>query len=262
MQTPLPPAGMDAYTKDVIQVVFWFVAIVGAFIAAIKALHEMKQNREQRADELAQREKESALTAQELRWSQAKIAKELLDEMFEDPLARAAMTMLDWHGREFEIKKGVVAAISEHDRLHGLRTTNLGVMSDKDVFIRDSFDRFFYYVDRIEQSIRIKLVDFEDVKFPLDYYAEQMRPDREVYERFMKTYGYRLAAEFFDKRLDYSLEKIAGESRSSSTAPPLLSPPSVSSSQVSSPPSPVSPDKVETKLSSQQAESSGARRRD
>ncbi len=161
--------GVDPYAKDVFQIIAWFAAILGAFIAVWKALVEVRENRQQRIKDQAQR-------IREMRWGQAKISKELLDDMFDDPYAKAAMTMLDWSGREFEIKKNVVEKLYESDTQHGLRTTNLEAPSDKDIYIRDCFDRFFYHVDRIEQSIRIDLINFEDAKFPLDYSAASLYP--------------------------------------------------------------------------------------
>lgn len=43
---------VNATTKDIIQIVVWVVAIVGGLIAAFKAVHEMRQTRQVRAQEL------------------------------------------------------------------------------------------------------------------------------------------------------------------------------------------------------------------
>lgn len=180
---------------SLLQSISILVATVGGLVAAGKAIYEMQLNRQQRA--------------KELRWRQANVGKELIDEFHENTLASAAMRMLDWNGREFEVTKDALVPISTADVLGGLRTEGLNFLDDKDAFIRDSFDSFFFHVHRVEQSIRNELTTLEDVRFPLDYYGEKMSEHAEVYAKFMHTYGYGPAADFYTRRLGMPFERPA-----------------------------------------------------
>jgi hypothetical protein len=172
------------------------VGIIGGLITASRAVWEMGQNRKQRV--------------KELRWKQASVGKQLIDEMHDDGLASAAMRMLDWDGRDFEVKKGVEKPIRSADVLSGLRTTDTFGFSDEEKFIRDCFDSFFFHVHLIEQSIRNELTTLDDVKFPLDYYGRIMSRCKEVFAGFMSEYGYGLAADFYSERLGMPLGPPTG----------------------------------------------------
>ena len=96
---------MDTYTfaKDIAQFITVRVAIIGGLIAAFRAIVEMQQNRQQRV--------------KELRWRQANLAKDVLDEMFSHPYSENAVFMLDWDQgkRMYEVKKDTFESISYHD---------------------------------------------------------------------------------------------------------------------------------------------------
>ena len=86
---------MDPLWKDAVQMFFWLVASIGGVVAAFRGLHQMRQNRDQRAEEL--------------RWQRARESKLLVDEMEKSSGANAAMRMLDWTGREYDIIEGETA---------------------------------------------------------------------------------------------------------------------------------------------------------
>ena len=169
------------------QIASWVTLSVGGLIAAFKAIYEVRQNREQRK--------------KELRWRRANVAKEILDEMFSHHLAQNAGLMLDWseHQRNYEIKEGDRQTVSYSEVLSALGKKQKAVLDDKQVFIVDSFDYFFYFIDRIEHHIRIKLISFEDVAAPLKRYSEKIENHRELYESFMRFHGYYLAIQFFKR---------------------------------------------------------------
>jgi hypothetical protein len=175
---------MNTQIKDWVQVLSWGVAIIGGLIAAFKAIAEMRENREQRV--------------RELRWKQATAAKEFFDEILADSRVNDALQMLDWSGRDYKIDEDTVATITSEDVWYALRTTNLK-FTEKETYIRDCFDRLLYSVERIEQSISIGLFNFEDVQYPLEYYARKLRSGkkREAFEGFLRSYGYVLAKRFF-----------------------------------------------------------------
>ena len=43
---------MDPFWKDAVEMFFWLVASVGGVVAAFRGLHQMRLNRDQRAEEL------------------------------------------------------------------------------------------------------------------------------------------------------------------------------------------------------------------
>lgn len=176
--------------KDVVQIASLLTVSVGGLIAAFKAIYEVQQNRIQRA--------------KELRWRRANVAKEILDEVFSHHLAQNAGLMLDWSERQrnYEIKEGDRQPVSYSEVVSALGKEQKAVLDDEEIFIRDSFDYFFYFIDRIEHHIRIKLISFEDVDAPLRRYAKKIEIQRELYESFMRSHGYELAVEFFKRFAD------------------------------------------------------------
>ena len=172
---------LDPQAKDWIQALSWLAAAVAAVVGVLKVLFEMRQNR-------AQRE-------QELRWRKAQAAKALNDEMLEDRPSLAAMTMLDWDGREFEVKPGQVVAIDTTDMIYALRVREKS-FSDTEAFVRDAFDNLFYFLGLFEHSISRELVDFEDLVHPIEYYVQLMARHRPALDDYLTAYGFTRAASF------------------------------------------------------------------
>lgn len=160
--------------KDLFQILAWIVAIVGGLIAAFKAIAESRRN---------------------LRWKQAEMAKTCLDEIWHDPLAFAALRMLDWTGLSFPLhdEDGRTPPISHKQRRESLRIVNTQFPpGDPGPFIRDAYDRLFDGFERLEHFIRIKLIRFEDVEPRLRYYVGKLasRDERAVAELFLEAYGF------------------------------------------------------------------------
>lgn len=184
---------MNHLIKDIFQVLFWLGALIGGIITAFKAIVEMRLNRKQREEEL--------------RWNMAREAKSLWHEMWKNSFARNAMKMLDWTGREYEIKEGKFAQVFHEDVIKALRVIVLGFddkkrsegFDDKETFIRDCFDEFFDSIEDIEHYIIIHIIEFEDVKISLKYYIDIIlnKPQFEkAVKDFMKAYNYNLALNF------------------------------------------------------------------
>ena len=184
---------IDPALKDWIQTFSWIGAVIGIILALLKYISEHSKDREQRADELAQRELE-------LRWKQAEAAKKLLDQMLSDPYSVAAMGMLDWNDVEFELESGIKIKVSQADYLKALRVSDLH-FDVKEKYIRDCFDYFFYFMATIEHYLDSKLVLLEDVVFPLDYYMRTIDKNRAVFDTFLDFYKLDRSARFM-KRLD------------------------------------------------------------
>jgi hypothetical protein len=175
---------LNTNAKDWIQAASWVSAVAAGLIGVIKILIELKQSRLQRV--------------QELRWRKAEAAKSLNDEMLSDEGAHAALTMLDWDGREFKIQARVQVAITHEVMLGSLRTIN-PTFSDPEMFVRDSFDDLFYYLGIFEHYISRGLVDFMDVEQPIKYYVKLMAANRLAFESYIRTYGFELATAFLER---------------------------------------------------------------
>lgn len=177
--------GLSPIIMDLIQVLSWMVAIAVGIVAASKALHEIRENRD--------------LRREELRWRKAQLAREVLKGIRDNPAIRGAGLMLDWTGREFEILPGIRASITWPEMDHALRTRSNGGFSDKEAFVRDCFDSLFDALEQVEHYLRTGLIEFEDVGFPLEYYVAQLRERGDVIYPFLTEYGYDLGKPFLER---------------------------------------------------------------
>lgn len=182
--TTCPEETLDSLTKDLIQISAWMVAAVGGVIAALKAIHELRENRRQRAEEL--------------RWRKANAAKELLDLFYADDRFRDALMMLDWDGRPFALESAGIQPITHQDLLAALDIDTVSFTATE-VFIRTCMDRLFEAFERIEHAIRTNVIEYEDVRFAFEFYICRLAPHRDLVTRFMRKTGFENALAFFDR---------------------------------------------------------------
>lgn len=149
---------MDQLTKDRFEATAKVVAILGGIISAIALIVTLRSSTDQRASEL--------------RWKQANLAMELVDTMLSDSQAFNALRMIDWYGRTYQISIDKEAVIGIEEVRYSLDVQNNLNLSPSDVFVRESFDRLFYHMGRMERSVRTELIKFDDVRSPLGYYAK------------------------------------------------------------------------------------------
>lgn len=153
-------SSVNPLTKDRFDMASKTVAIIGGLISAIVLIVSLKASTAQRA--------------RELRWGQAKIAAELEDDMLiNDPQAFNALRMIDWSAYDFTIE-GKKVRITQDEVREALNVDN-NDLSPSGVFIRESFDRLFYRMGKMERALRSNLVKFEDVCSPMDYYIPFLR---------------------------------------------------------------------------------------
>lgn len=178
----LPPLVMDWF-----EVISKSVAILGGILLAIKAIIELSASTAQRT--------------QDLRWKKANVARELIKEIHADKRAMDAIEMLDWgSGRhEYSPEEGGDVRVGEEDVVRALGKGRPQAVSKKDEFVWESFDWLFYYLDRLEHSIRTGLIDFEDVHDVFRHYADLIQARRQTYDRVITTQDYRLVAPFLDR---------------------------------------------------------------
>lgn len=181
---------MQEIIKDWFQVVGGTVAIIGGSIAALKAIHEMRENRKQRQIEFC--------------WKRVNAAKELLTDIHKHEFASQAVTMLDWYAahHEYQLPSGERKVITWQMILDTLGKEQAECESDIEIFIRDCFDWFFYLVDRMEHYISAQLIDRSDVEMAFYSYAHFLDSNWLVFSGFIECHRYILAKRFFEKLTD------------------------------------------------------------
>lgn len=201
--------GLDPFWKDVAQTGAWSVAIVGGLIAAAKAIHESRLNREQRDRALDEAREARAQRNRDLRWRQAQVGTELVDKALNDPQAWDAAQMIDWEDREFKISDGTRVTVTLDDVARALRPYR-DKCDLKDAYIREAFDALFYRYSSFERALNIDLVTFDDVATPAQYYIREMSKRRSVYEAYMSTFGFAAALRFANRFESWKAASASG----------------------------------------------------
>jgi hypothetical protein len=180
---------MDAYTKDLFEVVGWIIGMVGGVIGlvsgAIGLFRLVSENR------LARGQRET-----ELRWRKASAANDLLASFYRDPEFRHAMLMLAWDNRPFDIAPNTEVTIARADIWAALERPP-APFDAKNRFIRTAMDRMFEAFDRIGHSINIGVLVGDDIKYALEFYVRVLAQQRTLVELYMRELGYDQALSFF-----------------------------------------------------------------
>lgn len=173
---------MNASIKDWFPALSSLAAAAGVILTALKFRSDLRLSREQRE--------------RDLRWKQAQAAKELNDEMLEDPESRAALDMLDFAGREFKLPPSDHKwVVTESDLRQALNPKN-PCADPKLHGIRYCFDSLFYYFAMMHHHIDTTLVLEKDMTFPLSYYIPLLAEYRSEVEVYLKRYRLCQAREF------------------------------------------------------------------
>lgn len=184
-QTPSKPAASGKY-KDRFDMVSKVVAIVGGLLSAIVLIISFRASTAQRA--------------RELRWQQAKLAAELEDDMLiNDPQAFNALRMTDWGAYQFTVE-GQPVRVTRAEVQEALSVKNNNSLPANGVLVRESFDRLFYRMGKIERALGSNLIRFEDVCSPMDYYVPFLRSTHgEVLIPYMKQLHHTDALKFMER---------------------------------------------------------------
>jgi hypothetical protein len=158
-----------------------WVALAAATVALIQAFFSIRQKQ------------------RELRWKQAELARELIDNLFEWPASRNALAIVDEGESDYELKGyGRHHVTPSVDIPKALAVSGGRIVSTdpKDRFIQKCFDVLFFNISRIEHSIDIGVVDRSDVLVPARYYVLQLVPYKNVLEAYIATTGFSSAEKF------------------------------------------------------------------
>jgi hypothetical protein len=171
------------------------IGVVGALLAALVFIYQFRETILQRSVEQ--------------RRTQAALARELLANLFSDPRSRDALRMLDYGARTYLVG-GSSTSISAGDVKNGLRITpqrphkRPGEADDETVlrfspdelYVRDCFESLFDQVDILEHFVQRELLDPDDLRPPLAYYAKKINADTQTFSVFLKQYEYELSRAF------------------------------------------------------------------
>lgn len=133
-------------------------------------------------------------------WKKKELAMKMIEEIWTNPKCEAAMTLVDWSNREFEVAPELVERISEEEVRSALRVSGVQIpFSRKEAFVRDCFDNLLDAFQRLEHYIDQKLIDHTDVEYPLEYTVNELRRFRTEINAYMNAYNFRKARSFLNR---------------------------------------------------------------
>lgn len=174
--TPKEDTFLPIALKDWIVIVSTVVSISIAFWGVGNALQSAKKVIQEKRNEHRQK--------------QLAAARDMMKEIFSDPLARSAMRMMDWSGRTF-IHEEQTFTVRWRDLKPALVVHQKGMGFNKQQeFIRDSFESFFDHMLVLEHFIEQSYLNEADIAVPLEYYAGRIIAFPDTYDGFLCAYGY------------------------------------------------------------------------
>lgn len=171
-----PPSFLPTTLKD-------WLGLGGSVVTAVIAVWGVYSGLRAARDSISQRESDH-------RQRQLAASHDMINEVFSDPLARAAMRMMDWSGRTFTYD-GVSHVVDWNELRPALVVPKQGEgFSTKQEFVRDAFEAFFDHMLVLNHFINRKYLKDEDVAVPLRYYAQAVIRYPTTYDAFLQEYGY------------------------------------------------------------------------
>ena len=152
--------------------------------------------------ELVQRE-------QELRWKQAKLARTMLDGIFDYPPSNDAFRLVDGEtvgyknsrGKSYDIEMSLV-----RESLPG--KWNEDSESPQD-YVRWCFDALFYVLEQLEHSVQLGILRFEDLEAPLAYYFALMAEDKKIFQDYAERIRFHRAVLLMERFPEWRTPKCA-----------------------------------------------------
>lgn len=192
-----------AETESLVKIVGGSIAGIAAVGAIATAIWQWRRATEQRRDELR-------LHQREFRHRQARFAREVLTEIFSDPVAKDALKMLDWHRADYrDVENELTFDISRHEVAPALAvnaqaaTGGCPVVDEsaarKEEFIRTRFEALYYYLEQVEQLIVLEIINFNDVETTFRYYMRNALADESSHKDFLTHYDSPRALDFLQR---------------------------------------------------------------
>ena len=172
-----------AEIKDIAETAMYMVTALGAPIAAIWTLLQWREALQQRKVEF--------------RWKQADLGRQLLDQLFDEPVAGVALELIDGELEFIETPEDGKIRIESNQIINAL--SNQDNESSVDKYIRKAFDYLLYYLERFEVMTRSNLVEIEDISIPTKYYCMKMKPYMKEISTYANKTGYYNALTLINK---------------------------------------------------------------
>jgi hypothetical protein len=140
------------------------------------------------------------------KWKRAEFAAQQLEKLSSDPDLDLCCKLLDWSVRVSPVPEKYAALTDEKTFVHDWRVMREAMLPEEDsgkaewdwqhMMYRDTFDKFFEYLERINHYITIRLVSEKDVA-SLRYWLEQLveprflpPEQRLLFQHFIDRYHY------------------------------------------------------------------------
>ena len=153
-----------------------------------KTKSERESERSLRERERKQRENHLKQQRQKLEWEQTQTAREVNEKFVDDTEAQQALTLVDCDNdtctltdySEKDLVKHHDYDVKGKEDVRSLRIQG-APPSEKEEFLRECFDAWFYWMAVLEQYLENGLIRQKDMAFPSDYYLRQLRNDKDLH---------------------------------------------------------------------------------
>jgi hypothetical protein len=118
------------------------------------------------------------------RWKKNEFIAKAFRDMADDLACQRAMLMLDWDEREINFGSHEEPKKQKYKRamlIDALRTRNLN-LTELEMDIRDTFDRFFYFISLFERALQNRLISEQSVYPYLAYWIALLQGNRLLLE--------------------------------------------------------------------------------
>ena len=143
----------------------------------------------------------------ELRWKQAELARKLIDDLFANDDAAQGFYMLDGVQYPYKDFFNQPIIVFPNDVIKAINNTFAGTgLNPKDARIMFCVDTLLYFLNRIENSLKSKLIVFEDIKTPCDYYVSIIATNRSLFISYMHSIGYVELLQFCERFPSWAIQ--------------------------------------------------------
>ncbi|HTS40250.1 MAG TPA: hypothetical protein VMH84_06905 [Xanthobacteraceae bacterium] len=142
-------------------------------------------------------------------WKKSEFIAKLYKDFMDDMACRNAMWMLDWENRQINFGSEEMPIIENYNYgilIQSLRKHDDIGFTDLEKRIRDTFDRFFMYIEQFERAMQNKLVQPRQVYPYFAYWIDLLGGKRHVpYDvrkcvlEYIEIYGIKDVRRFLDR---------------------------------------------------------------
>jgi hypothetical protein len=136
----------------------------------------------------------------ELRWKRAELARKLLDDVFADDDAAQGFYMLDGLNYPYKDWKNEAIDVEPEDIRATLnKALATQQLDDKEARVLFCLDSVLYFLNRIGNPLTSKLILFEDIATPCEYYVGLIAQHKRAFSQYALSVGYRDLLGFFER---------------------------------------------------------------